>query len=223
MLIDKEEFDLSVGEVIQIGCIECSNITNHEIIRSVSQTGSELIDPTYEIEWHQEHQIVKCKGCNTISFRQVYRDSEQADQNGNPYEHEELLFPDRSEGRSPMGDWFLLPKDLQRIYKETISALNNKQPILAGIGIRAIIETVTKDKSAPGRNLEKKIDGLVALGVLTDDGAKILHKLRVLGNQSAHEVKVHKPKELALAFEVVDHLLKAVYVLPEHTKGLLLE
>ena len=211
----KKEFDRNVGEIIRLGCIECKNRTNHEILRTVSQTGSEPLDPTYDIGWYQEHQILQCKGCDAVSFRKIYEDSEQVDQQGEPYTHVEL-FPDRSEGRAPMEDWHLLPHELNRVYKETISALNNKQPILAGIGIRAIIETVTKDKSAQGRNLEVRIDALVTQGVLTQDGADILHKLRVLGNAAAHEVKAHKPKELALALDVVDHLLTAVYVLPDH-------
>jgi hypothetical protein len=58
----------------------------------------------------------------------------------------------------------------------------------------------------------------VGLGVLTQDGADILHKLRTLGNDAAHEVKPHSLQELGLAFDVVDHLLLGVYILPDHAK-----
>lgn len=77
---------------------------------------------------------------------------------------------------------------------------------------------VCKDKNAAGGDLFAKINSLVVLGVLTKDGANILHKLRTLGNNAAHEVKPHTPKELGLAFDVVDHLLLGVYILPEHAK-----
>ncbi|MDR8394445.1 DUF4145 domain-containing protein [Aliifodinibius sp. S!AR15-10] len=211
----EKKLNKNAGKIIQIGCISCSNETNHEILSSVELEGSEPIEPNFDIWWSQESQILQCKGCDSITFRQISSNSEDTEFNGRPRKHEEL-FPNRSEGRDPMDDEHLLPSSLHRIYMETISALNNKQPVLAGIGIRAIIETVTKDKDAQGNNLKQKIDGLVDQGSLTEDGSKTLHKLRVLGNESAHEVKAHEPKELNLAFDVVDHLLKAVYIIPHH-------
>jgi hypothetical protein len=60
----------------------------------------------------------------------------------------------------------------------------------------------------------EQIDDLTKQGVLTTDGAAILHKLRTLGNTAAHEVKPHTQKQLGLALDVVEHLLMGVYVLP---------
>lgn len=216
MPLKKQELDINIGKATKLMCIKCKNETNHNILRSVYQEGYELLGETYEVDWHEEHQLVQCKGCDTVSYRSLSGNSEYYDQNG-PCIYERL-YPDRSESRSPIEDWHNLPIKLRSIYDETITALNNKQAILTGIGIRAIIETVTKDKSASGGNLEKRIDSLVEKKLLTPEGANILHKLRVLGNYAAHEVKAHKPKELALAFDVIDHLLTAVYVLPEHSK-----
>jgi hypothetical protein len=62
--------------------------------------------------------------------------------------------------------------------------------------------------------LEAKIDSLVNLGVLTSEGAIILHKVRTLGNNAAHEVKPHTSEQLNLALDVAEHLLKGVYILP---------
>jgi hypothetical protein len=53
---------------------------------------------------------------------------------------------------------------------------------------------------------------------LTKDGADILHKLRTLGNDAAHEVKPHSLQELGLAFDVVDYLLLGVFILPVNAK-----
>jgi hypothetical protein len=100
----------------------------------------------------------------------------------------------------------------------SVNSRADQQEVLCGIGIRAIIETVCKDKSATGGDLYTKINSLIPIGVLTQDGADILHKLRTLGNNAAHEVKPHTPKELGLAFDVVDHLLLGVYILPIQAK-----
>jgi hypothetical protein len=37
---------------------------------------------------------------------------------------------------------------------------------------------------------------------------------RIMGNVAAHEVKPHKENELNTAFDVVEHLLVGVYLLP---------
>ena len=96
--------------------------------------------------------------------------------------------------------------------------MNGDQPVLSGIGIRALIETTTKERNANGKDLMEKINDLVTQGVLTKDGADILHKLRVLGNKAAHEVKPHSTDQLDLAMDVIEHLLKGVYILPHHAK-----
>ncbi|PYO51623.1 MAG: hypothetical protein DMD83_27285, partial [Candidatus Rokuibacteriota bacterium] len=86
------------------------------------------------------------------------------------------------------------------------------------MGIRAIIEAVCRDRNASGEDLFEKINDLLAQGVLTKDGSDILHRLRVLGNNAAHEIKAHSATELTLAMDVAEHLLQAVYILPFHAK-----
>jgi len=109
---------------------------------------------------------------------------------------------------------------ISRIYSETHSALCNKLPILAGIGIRALVETVCKEKVAVGSNLEQKTDDLVGKGVLTQIGAETLHSMRIVGNEAAHEVKPHSEETLGLAMDVVEHMLNDVYILPARTSNL---
>lgn len=208
-------FDKHAGEQVKVACTQCAGVANHEILKSVEEAGWEKIGPDYDIHWGATKQIIKCCGCDTISFRSLSGNSEDVGPGGEGIEHE-YLYPSRTEGRQCLSDDHLLPTDLERVYRETVSALNNKQPVLAGMGIRAIIENVSKEKNASGGDLFNKINDLVTKGVLTQDGADILHRLRVLGNSAAHEVKAHQPVELNLAMDVVEHLLQAVYILPFH-------
>ena len=211
------ELDKSTGTSIKVACKGCRRDTNHIVLKSVEGSGSEPMDPDMDFYWATSYQIIRCQGCDTVSFRSIGWNSEDLDHRGDVVNYENL-YPSRTEGREVLSDAYFLPNDLERIYRETVTALNSSQPVLAGIGIRAIIETVTKEKSASGDNLSSKIDNLVALGVLTRDGADILHKLRVLGNNAAHEVKAHSGNELTLAMDVVEHVLQAVYILPVHAK-----
>jgi hypothetical protein len=108
------------------------------------------------IQYEVHHQVVQCQGCETTSFRIASQNSD--DWEFIDHEHVELvesieLYPSRNEGRMLVKDVYLLPANVKRIYEETIKAMNNGQPVLAGIGIRAIVETICKDKQASGPNL----------------------------------------------------------------------
>jgi len=87
--------------------------------------------------------------------------------------------------------------------------------VLAGVGLRALVETVCKEKKALGKELYAKINDLAAKQMLTLSGADILHKVRTLGNDAAHDAKPRTPRQLSRAMSVVEHMLKDVYILPK--------
>jgi len=172
----------------------------------------------------ERYEIVHCQGCDSVSFRESRANSEDTiddEETGKSFPREaENLYPSRVAGRQELPDLHLLPRKVARIYSETHSALCNNQPVLTGVGIRALVETVCKEKTAAGRDLSQKIDDLVVKGILTTAGAKILHKMRVLGNKAAHDVDPHSEKTLNVAMGVIEHLLDDVYILPAKTARL---
>src|ERR1700687_4456089 len=163
--------DKNANTKIDVPCGICKRPTKHLILSDVVVQGN--AEPETDYQWHNEYQIVQCQGCENISFRKTHSNSEDAHPvgNGDQWEYSTYsdVYPNPEEGRQPVEDINLLPQKLQRIYEETMRALNLGQPVLTGIGIRAIVETVCKDKNAIGSDLSKKINNLVAQGVLTKD------------------------------------------------------
>lgn len=220
---DKLELNKSAGVESTAQCAKCVGATGHKILANALLSGGDD-----HVDWQTDYQILQCMGCKTISFRSEASNSEDVDHYENAdgswgmsYVVTEKLFPPRKGGYVGLGDdrW-LLPEKLRRIYDETSSALTSDQPVLTGIGVRAILETLCKDKTAIGSNLFSQIDDLVTKGILTPARANVLHQIRALGNLSAHEVAPHTPEQLGLAMVVVDHLLEEVYILPEKTQRL---
>ena len=205
---------------MDVACRECRRHTKHAVRASLDVSGTSTFRGNFSIDWGMNHQIVQCLGCETISFRRLTHNSEtsyvQYEDGSGGFEPDEELFPSPEVNRAPIKDAELLPAAIQRIYLETLKALTSQQPVLGGIGIRALIEALAKEKGATGNDLMARIDSLVTLGVLSTDGASILHKLRILGNEAAHEVKPHSEQTLGLALDVVEHLLQGVYILPHH-------
>ncbi|MBX3190822.1 MAG: DUF4145 domain-containing protein, partial [Labilithrix sp.] len=197
------------GRKHRLQCISCDNITLHTVQASMTDT-EHVMEKGVEIgSIDTDHELVQCDGCQTISYREFWCTS-----NEDPEYHElpperQRLFPPRLEGRRRI--MFKLPDEVEAIYAETYWALCSGSPILAGMGIRATLETVCRKKGAKTGKLVKKIEKLVDLGVLSKNDAKALHRLRDLGNEAAHKVKQLDSVSLGVAMNVVEHLLRQVY------------
>lgn len=178
----------SQGKEVRAHCAECQRETTHTVTAS-AEYESQYSDRGFSMTSWDDYQVIECKGCQTLSFRHVNRNTENTDHDSET--EEEFLvetvkrYPELDSGRSELRHSELLPNPIQQIYQETLSALNGGMRVLSGIGLRAMVETMCKDRKAAGRNLEDRIDGLVAQGVVARDGAEILHGLRIMGNLAA--------------------------------------
>lgn len=224
---ESEAINESQGVEAKLPCASCDGKTFHKVLVSFDQHGDEEHESGYYFGWSAHYQVVQCQGCKTISFRKWSTNSDdfEPDDEGRFVETIfEDLYPSRVEGRKGLyEDVRYLPSKVQRIYTETLQALNSQSPILAGIGLRALVETVCHEKSAEGDNLMQKIDDLTVKGVLTPAGTGILHKIRTLGNAAAHEVKPHSEMQLGIALDVIEHLLIDVYILPRKVEAVFVE
>ena len=205
------------GKRVVVVCGECGRPTEHEVLVDVDSYDK---TPDDDIQFWDNYLTIQCRGCRTLSFCIESSNTEDTSPEGDQLITTRTLFPGRIAGRPPLRDLHYLPWDLRKVYDEARSALMQDLSVLTGIGIRAIVETVCNEKEAPGRNLAQMIEGLVTLNLITQAEANILHDLRFMGNEAAHKVKAHTQEELNLAFDVVEHLLKTVYLLPEQTKHL---
>lgn len=198
-------------------CAECGKETAHEAMTEVDLHDA---SPDGDIQVWYQYFIVKCLGCKTVSFCEEHQCTEdiEYDNMGQNLINFQKVYPGRIAGCPLLEDIYHLPHGVAKVYRQTHTALCDKLSILAGVGLRAIVEAVCKERNAQGRNLNKKIDDLQTQGILTKDGCDILHSIRLLGNESAHETLDNSEEELLSAFEVVEHLLKSVYIIPRKAR-----
>lgn len=210
--------DKTKGQIRQVVCNRCDNTTNHAVCGSVEFSwGNE------DIQGVDVYEIIKCSGCDNVSFRIGSSNSDDCaqDEEGRYfYPETEEIYPSRLMGRVALSDIYSLPEKVRGIYKETHTALCSKLKILAGVGIRALVEAICSAEDAAGNTLEKKIDSLVVKNVLTAKNADILHKTRLLGNRAAHEIEAPSDSELDVAFDIVENLLETVYIIPKKAERL---
>jgi hypothetical protein len=219
-MTEKIYYDKTKGEVREAVCSRCDALTKHEVCSSTSVWWDEK---SVDIQGNDVYEIIRCRGCDQVSFRTAATNSEDMDQDeeGEIFHPEKVeLYPSRIMGRTPLKEEHILPEKVRSIYKETHSALCAKLKILAGVGIRALVEAVCSQESAKGRNLEGKIADLIKKEVLTKKNADILQKTRLLGNRAAHETKTPSDEELDVAFDIVENLLETVYIIPKKAERL---
>ena len=225
----KVEYNLTKGQILKLLCPDCKTETYHSVVQSVNMSGEKDFDNNFWITWNRTYQIVECQGCSYVSFRSERSDSLDIDPNTGKSIVTERLYPTRSKNFLPVKN-FWIPWNLKRIYREVIESFNNELYTLCAGGLRSIIEGIctdqhikdgpvdvkTKDgsiKAERRKNIEGKIAGLYEKGILTKRNADILHEHRFLGNEALHELTQPSKDELALAIQIIEHILEHIYEL----------
>ena len=194
---------------IKIKCKSCQIETNHLVLFEHEENGThgEVVD------WRSRYQTVKCLGCDRVAFRELYEDDSNYDHETGENDTVETIYPNPNEKKVIEG-YEEFPSKTAAIYCETIKALSGNMRLLAALGLRTIVESICIDKKIEGANLEVRINKLVETGLLSSKQAGFLHAQRYLGNTAAHEIKLPKANELYAAFDIVETMLKTIYILP---------
>jgi hypothetical protein len=226
-----------VGQVEEIPCVRCG-LTRHTIRGSFRAYWE---DKDSDISAGATYDLMECNGCQRGTLRETSWFSEE------PGESSVTYWPPRNDGshlRSPRNFKELdYGGPVDSVYRQTITAFNDRLSTLAGAGIRLLIEGICLDQKilkgrvytdqgklvrerATGKiilreNLEGKINGLLLKGLISKNQAKVLHQLRTLGNDAAHALDQPPLKLIEECVDALEHLLVQVYDQPELLKRLM--
>ena len=119
-------------------------------------------------------------------------------------------------------DMSALPVMISELYKEVAKAFNANSDILSGIGLRTLVEAVCINQKITGKNLKERIQNLHKMGLVSKKEEPILDKLRLIGNVSAHQIKSLGMEQLEHALNIVNHIIKSIYILPMLDKKIII-
>jgi hypothetical protein len=206
-------------------CYDCRKITNHKILHCKQVVEIETVKRK-KTKTFSDYMIVQCSGCDEINFLLRYSGKQFIGDDGNdyidinfPYEDDELDYDISLLSRK---EQLGLPKLLRDLYEEIEGAFIDDLKILAGVGLRMLIEALCLEQMIKGKNLQEKIKNLHLSGLISANEVPILDKLRLIGNFSAHEVRGLSIGKLEYALDIVNHVLKSIYVLPKINKKLII-
>lgn len=198
-------------ERIKHYCSSCNSHTNHSIINTYNKVFNEEYYHTENI-----YQIIECCGCERTSFKLTYYDFENGEQDddGSWYPYKSVSsYPASLKNYTDLQYSQFLPVPILTVYDEAIKAFKSNCLLLTGVAFRAVIEAICIDNEVSGRNLEVKINNLVNKKLISEKEANRLHSVRFLGNDAVHEMSVPKEEQLYSVLEIIQHLLKNIYLI----------
>lgn len=223
---------------MQVYCETCNRKTNHQEVAEPFERKSGIDD---DIQWFEKFYIAKCRGCDTITFVKKYGDKDMWEENAfgdREYTYTYTVYHEApvDKQRHREKKYFKhVPDFIQDLYTEVIDAYNRNSLILCSVGQRMVIEAICKEKSidiellfnADGTpkldnageqksrflTLSEKINKLQGSGYITPIQAEVLHQIKGLGNDAAHEITKHDDKIIGAALEVLESMLYSIYEL----------
>lgn len=206
-------------QYVKCYCDTCESETNHAIKATV-----EVTSPDEEYWWHCDYSIVKCCGCGTVSFLTATTEEGEVEYN----EYGEVSYPTRYKTfpyhrrfAKSIRDVWSIPRNISKIYKETINALNNECFLLAAAGFRVIVEAICIENKIEGKSLETKINNLCKKGIITKNDRDRLHSIRFMGNDSVHAIKEPDKRQIRLVLDIIHNMLNGLYVLTKECDDIL--
>ncbi|ARE79484.1 hypothetical protein B6R96_36315 (plasmid) [Streptomyces sp. Sge12] len=111
------------------------------------------------------------------------------------------------------------PSIVREVFAEAALAEAAGAYRLAGIGYRATVEQIVKEKGAAGSNLAQKILALSGMGV-PQDIVNAFHEARFVGNDSAHDALAYSAEEIADIAELIHEAVLVLYVQPAQREAM---
>lgn len=208
-------------KVTRVHCNSCGQETAHAVLHKEIREWSEEVSPRIVIGGTNEYRLVACAGCQTVSLEHLSTYSEDFDvETGEPVVTK-AYFPPRT--YRPLPDWVekeSVPDYVVSLLKEIYTAVQNRLPSLAMMGIRALLEAImihkVRDQGTFGNNLKT----FEMQGFISAAQRKVLDAALDAGHAAMHRRYVPKDDALITCMDVAEHVVQAVYVLPATTKSL---
>lgn len=200
-----------ISTVIKHPCSTCGRETNHSILALETVRSTE---PDYHYE--ERFMLVRCNGCESVSFRKESHDFEAYYQTGEDTWEYDIgidVFPPFLQGHRPITETHFMPPLVRSVYKETLYAIKLGHYVLAGIGLRATVEAICKELNVEGKTLSTRISRLAAAGLISRKDAKNLQGIRFMGNDAAHDLQPPKKNAIRIALTIVEHVIETQYTL----------
>jgi hypothetical protein len=196
-------------KTIRAHCNECRQQTNHRILRTQVQSGS---DEEQGFSWRTRFDMLECCGCEEVTLRRVHEFSEDP-------EPTISFYPPRASRWLPK--WNIrLPWEIRGLLLEVYTALQADSRRLATMGARTAIETAMISKVGDNGTFAANLQALEDGGYVSKTNRKYLEAALDAGNAAAHRAHLPTVEHLDTVMDIVENLLHSLFVLEKPSAAL---
>lgn len=199
---------MEVNDVVDAPCNSCGQATRHLVVavrRHRNWTDAAVELEEQEPDWFEEHALLECGGCQTISTRVdfFYEDAFLSTE----------YYPPRVSRRAPK--WLdKLPHSLSALLDEIYVSLAANSRRLALMGARATLDIVMSDKVGASGSFQQRLEKLTQRGFIGTKNANLLAAALDAGHAATHRAYSPSPETLDEIMDILENLIQAIYVLP---------
>jgi hypothetical protein len=206
----KATTETSPSEVVTAHCNRCLRDTNHDLIARDVETYN-----VNEMYGETEYEMMKCRGCNGVTFRRRSWFSDDTDEEGRP-KIRENYYPPAISRQKP--EWLKLwwydhtHSEIGPLLNEIYAALHSDLRRLAGMGIRAVIDVVLVETVGDVGTFSEKLSAFMGKGYISEKQRKLIDSIIDAGSASAHRGYDPSAEDLNTLLDVTENLIETIYV-----------
>lgn len=214
-------------ETVRSHCNRCQRETNQDVLHSETVDWEDPSDDDNypPVRGTDIYQMLKCRGCDAISFRHVDWIYGRCDDKGRDLP-EIAFYPPAIYRRAPK--WFndlddLFDEEQKFIYdlmSEIYSCLRNDSRRLATMGIRALIEHIMIKKAGEQGSFAKNLDAFSAQGLISSSQEEILKVVLEAGHATIHRSYSPTTEDLHVCMDIAESIVESIYIHPQKAEKL---
>lgn len=194
-------------------CNRCGHETNHELVGAHRTAGSEVYDKELGIviDWWDLYEMLQCAGCDSVITRHTSYFSE--------WDGVKVVqYPPKIARRRP--SWVEEPNlnisdTISGLLEEIYVALQNDQPRLAGMGVRALLEHIMIEQVGDQGSFGDNVNEFERSGFLAKHDRRSLEPILEAGHATMHRAWKPSAHDLSTVVDVTEALIAKIYVHPQ--------
>jgi hypothetical protein len=188
-------------------CNTCGGDRNHTILHTESALWS---DDENGISGRDLYEMLRCNGCDDIKLRHTSRFS--GDDGPTITYFPPSIFRPKPAWLNIL--WFQQAEGLvvQELLSEVYSALQNNQPRLAAMGVRATLEQIMVSRVGDQRSFAKNLAEFEAKGFVSPVQRERLEAILEAGHASIHRSYKPSQADLVTLVDLTEHIVESVYL-----------
>jgi len=207
-------------KIATVHCNQCGRNTEHRVLHEEDCSVTEDVDSHNSVTAYEFNRLLMCAGCKAVSLERITGHSEDWDpETGTNYFHE--YFPPRTYRPRPRWlDEVTIPDYVRSSLAEIYIAVQNDARSLAGMGIRALLESLMIKKVGDKGTFAANLDAFVGAGHVSRGQKEMFETTLELGHAAMHRGFIPNAEALVACLDATEHVVQSLFVFPSQSAAL---